>query len=169
MHDKNFFELFGLPVAFSIDADQLLKVYRTLQRQFHPDRFVSASAQEQRIALQYATTINEAYQQLKSPLPRAQYLLQLVGIQQHDHTMRQDTAFLFQQMEWRETLASTKTKAGLVVLLTDTRAAFDQYQQEFTQWFEQQQYNEAQHAVDKLQFVSKFEQELRAKEASIPE
>jgi molecular chaperone HscB len=169
LQDKNYFELFGLPSVFSIDAHQLQQTYRALQRQFHPDRFVNASAQEQRIALQYATTINEAYQQLKTPLPRAQYLLQLAGLQQGDHTMRQDPIFLFQQMEWREALSAAKNKAELIDLLQNTRLSAGAYEAEFSQLYEQENYTEAQHVLDKLQFVTKFEKELQAKAASFPE
>ena len=78
---QNHFELFGLPVAFDIDSQQLAERYRELQRTLHPDRYASASAQEQRLAVQYSGLVNEAYSTLNRPLSRALYLLGLAGVQ----------------------------------------------------------------------------------------
>jgi molecular chaperone HscB len=48
--------------------------YRDVQNQVHPDRFVNATDAEKRVAMQWATRANEAYQTLKNPQKRAQYL-----------------------------------------------------------------------------------------------
>ena len=69
---KNFFELFALPVSYEIDNNALRERYRELQRSVHPDRYANASAQEQRLAMQGSTFINEAFETLKDPLWRAQ-------------------------------------------------------------------------------------------------
>lgn len=158
---KNYFEIFGLPVSFDVDTGRLAELYRQLQRQFHPDRYASASDHEKRMALQYSTYINEAYECLKSPLARAQYLMELAGFSQKNHTMQNDTVFLLQQMEWREQLDSLQTSAELDVLLKNTQAAAQEYLQQFDAAYQQKKYAEAQKNIDKMQFVSKFEKELR--------
>lgn len=158
---QNYFELFGLSLAYFIDNDKLTQAYLALQRRFHPDRYASSSAQEQRIALQYATTINEAYQCLKSPLLRAQYMLELAGIVQKDHTMQADSEFLMQQIEWREQLDSSgKDVTRLNYLLQQTGQIYRSLQQQFADYYADKNYSAAQHIVDKMHFVSKFEQEL---------
>ncbi len=102
---QNFFELFGLPVRYSIDNQMLAQAYQQLQRQYHPDRFVSADAQQQRESLQIATYANEGYQTLKQDTARARYLLQLQGIDTLDESNTAMPAdFLMLQMEWREAL-----------------------------------------------------------------
>ncbi len=101
----NHFALFGLPERFALDADALDRAYRDLQSHVHPDRFASASAVEQRVALQWATRANEAYRVLRDPLRRATYLCALRGEDPASETsspMPQD--FLVQQLEWREAL-----------------------------------------------------------------
>ncbi len=109
---KNYFELFGLPVDFKIDAADLAQRYRDLQRAVHPDRYAAASDQERRLSLQGASQVNEAYKTLKDPLLRARYLLELKGIAVDEgSTNTADTAFLMEQMEWREELAETKQHA----------------------------------------------------------
>ena len=102
---ENHFELFGLPARFSLDLASLERSFREVQSRVHPDRFVNQSDAERRVAMQWATRANEAYQTLKSPLNRARYLCELAGI---DLGMERNTAmspgFLMQQMEWREEL-----------------------------------------------------------------
>ena len=54
------FSLFGLEPRFALDAEQLVRAYRTVQSHVHPDRYAGAGAAEQRAALQWATQVNEA-------------------------------------------------------------------------------------------------------------
>ena len=102
---QNHFELFGLPAVFALDAGALEQRYRQLQREVHPDRFATATDSERRLSMQLATRVNEAYRTLRSPLPRARYLLELAGV---DVAAECNTAmpadFLMEQMEWREGL-----------------------------------------------------------------
>ena len=70
---SNYFEIFGLPVSYQIDLALLADRYHDMQKEFHPDRYAGKPAQEQRLAVQYASIINQAYSDLKSPLCRAQY------------------------------------------------------------------------------------------------
>ena len=69
------FDLFHLPAQFALDASALDHAYRTVQAQVHPDRFAAAGDAQKRIAMQWATRTNEAYQTLRDPLKRATYLL----------------------------------------------------------------------------------------------
>ncbi|MFT5837870.1 MAG: molecular chaperone HscB [Flavobacteriales bacterium] len=102
----NYFELFNIPVSFDVDLSVLPQTYQQLQRLTHPDKFASGSEQEKLVAIQKNAQVNDAYSILKSPLSRAEYLLSLRGIDlQHEQQTIKDTAFLMQQMEWREELA----------------------------------------------------------------
>ena len=105
----NYFELFDLPVDFQVDLAQLSSCYQTLQKTVHPDKFAHASEQEQRIAVQKSAHINDAYQTLRNPLQRAEYLLVERGLdmpnEQHSFS---DNSFLMRQMELREMLAEVK-------------------------------------------------------------
>ena len=65
------FSLFELPASFRLDAALLDRRYLEMQSRVHPDRFASAGDAERRLSLQWATRVNEAYQTLKKPLPRA--------------------------------------------------------------------------------------------------
>lgn len=100
---QNHFELFQLPQKFNVDRALLDTAYREVQSQVHPDKFVRANDAEKRVAMQWATRANEAYQTLKNPLKRAAYLCQLNGVDlQTESNTSMPSAFLMQQMEWRE-------------------------------------------------------------------
>lgn len=114
---QDHFALFGLPRSQGLDAVQLESVYRDLQARVHPDRHAHLSDAEQRVAMQWATRVNEAYLTLKDPLRRARYLLELAG---HDVRLETNTAmpmeFLMAQMELRETVAEAKSDGDVDAL-----------------------------------------------------
>jgi len=100
---QNHFQLFNLPQRFALGAAALDAAYHEVQNQTHPDRFAHAGAAEKRVAMQWATRANEAYQTLKNPLSRAAYLCELNGVDlQTESNTAMPGAFLMQQMEWRE-------------------------------------------------------------------
>ena len=78
-HFANFFDLFGLPASYALDARALDRAYRALQAEVHPDRHANAGDAERRASMQWATRANEAYATLRDPLKRARYLLEIEG------------------------------------------------------------------------------------------
>jgi molecular chaperone HscB len=112
------FALFGLSKRFRLDRTALDSAWRDLQTRVHPDRFAAGSDAEKRVALQWASRVNEAYRVLRSPLQRARYLCEIAG---HDVQAESNTAmapaFLMQQMEWREALEEARA--------TGSQDAFD--------------------------------------------
>ena len=105
----DYFQLFGLDNKFVVDLAVLSEVYQKLQKSVHPDRYAHASSQEQLMAVQKSATINEAYQTLKNPLKRAEYMLKLRGTDMpSEQASFGDTSFLMRQMELREMLAEVK-------------------------------------------------------------
>ncbi|MFC5513369.1 Fe-S protein assembly co-chaperone HscB [Massilia jejuensis] len=106
---QNHFALFGLPARFDVDMDALDKAYRDVQGRVHPDKFVNALDAEKRVAMQWATRANEAYQTLKNPQKRARYLCELNGVDlQTESNTAMPMAFLMQQMAWREELGDAR-------------------------------------------------------------
>jgi molecular chaperone HscB len=101
----NYFELFQIPISLNLDTAQLAVRYRELQRQFHPDNVAAQADAIKLEAMQQSVEINSAYNTLKLPLARAEYILVLQGIDlRHEQQTVKDTAFLMEQLEWREEL-----------------------------------------------------------------
>ncbi|MBT5411322.1 Fe-S protein assembly co-chaperone HscB [Methylophilaceae bacterium] len=98
---QNYFEIFGLPMAYLIDSDSLNKNYRLIQKSVHPDRFISATEVEKQQSLIKSTQVNDAYQTLKDPVKRAAYL---IGLHYDQDETSLPPEFLMQQMEWEEEL-----------------------------------------------------------------
>ncbi|TMM45983.1 co-chaperone HscB [Colwellia ponticola] len=118
----NYFQLFGIEASFDVDIQQLSSSYQTLQKSVHPDKFVHASEQDQRIAVQKSAHINDAYQTLKNPLLRAEYILIERGIDMpnEQHTFG-DTSFLMHQMELREMLEDVKSSGDVDAALLEVQ------------------------------------------------
>lgn len=116
---QNHFTLFQLPQQFSIDLTQLDAAYRDVQSQVHPDKFVRANDAEKRVAMQWATRANEAYQTLKNPIKRATYLCELHGVDlQTESNTSMPVEFLMQQMEWREAFDDARHANNHAAMIT---------------------------------------------------
>lgn len=118
------FQLFGLPPTQAQDRAAIDARWKALQAEVHPDRFASEGAAAQRVAMQWAMRVNEAYQRLKDPLKRAAYLCELRGAPVRAETNTQmPAAFLMQQMAWREALDDAHSEAALEALDDDAARA----------------------------------------------
>jgi molecular chaperone HscB len=81
-----YFELFGLPAAYELDPDALRQQYLVISRNIHPDRFANESPEASQLAMRLSAQVNQAYQILRDPCLRAEYLLELMGGQKaHEH------------------------------------------------------------------------------------
>jgi molecular chaperone HscB len=169
---RNYFQLFGLPVDFSLDLAQLGVRYRQLQRELHPDRYAGASAHEQRLAVQYSALINEAYAVLRKPLSRALYLLELSGMSREGIAGQHiDGGFLITQMELREKLESMEglinPEAALEHLVTEISEDIMVLQNQFSEAYSAQKMTPAASACVKMQYLDKLLQEAEQIESRL--
>ena len=161
---SQYFTLFQLEPAFDIDAENLEQTYRALAARFHPDKFASASAFEQKQAVMMSSAINDAYRTLKNPIDRAAYLLKTLGIDADapEHTSFAPD-FLMQQMEWRETLMEARAESDLKTLenLNDKiRAEQEKLFCDLKQSFARQDYDTAAQQVRQGRFLDKLRNEI---------
>lgn len=166
---NNYFEIFGLPVSYQVDLGLLSERYREMQREFHPDRYASKPAQEQRLAVQYAVVINQAFSELQSPLLRAQYLLNLNNIESEgDAQITRDPLFLMQQIELREKLSDVAQSSDAFSMLEEVaeeaESEYTALQKVFDQQYSQSQFQEALETIAKMQFFSKLLVEIEQRE-----
>lgn len=75
----DYFALFERPRHLILDTSKLEKDFYRLSRQWHPDRFARANAEEKQRSLEMTSQLNDAYRALKDPIARTEYLLALEG------------------------------------------------------------------------------------------
>ena len=63
-----------------VDRPELERAYRERSLRLHPDRAGKDDPRERRLALERTALLNEAYKTLRTPEPRAFYLLKLHGM-----------------------------------------------------------------------------------------
>jgi molecular chaperone HscB len=108
---KNYFDLFDLPIAFSVDSTRLSERYRTLidsgQTPFYRDEGRASVFAPVRPQIE----IELAYRTLVDPLTRAAYLVDLLDDQRDSTDGRSRLGFdLMAEMELRESLAETSNR-----------------------------------------------------------
>jgi Fe-S protein assembly co-chaperone HscB len=156
----DYFTLFGLPAGYEIDTQALAARFQDLQRQYHPDKFASGTQAEQLAAVQHSATINQAWQTLRNPLSRAEYLLSRHGfdLSSEQHTVR-DTAFLMEQLELREELdeiEQAKDEARLERFIQRVKGMFDTRHQQMVDQLNHETWDVAADSVRKLRFLDKL-------------
>ncbi len=161
--------MFGLPPSFELDTTALEQAYRQVQQQVHPDKFATASEAEKRVAMQWATLANEAYQTLKSPLKRARYLCELHGVDlQLESNTAMPAAFLMQQMAWREQLEQANGQAApLNQLALDFQQSRQQCMAEATHLLGQRNYWASAEKLRQWIFIDKLISEVIDAQAQV--
>ena len=161
---QNHFDLFHLPQSFSIDTAALDAAYHEVQNQVHPDKFSTATDAEKRVAMQWATRANEAYETLKSPFKRAAYLCELNGVDlQTESNTAMPRDFLMHQMEWREALEDAKAVkdiGALEKLDDDLRIARKDEIAQIGKLLDENDFLQAAQGVRQLMFLEKFKEEI---------
>jgi len=159
----NFFTLLQLPEAFVIDLETLHQNYQSIQKDIHPDRFATFDDEAKLESIKKTAQVNDAYQTLKSPIRRAEHLLQLKGINIHDEkytAVPQD--FLMQQMEWREELETHKLdKVALEKLAQNIQKNKNDMMNQLPSFFDDKNHlNDAIRVTRELNFIEKIEQHI---------
>lgn len=167
----DYFTLFGLTPGYVVDTQQLATRYQELQRQFHPDKYASRSQAEQLLAVNQSATINQAWQTLRHPLLRAEYLLLLNGfdLANEQHTVR-DTAFLMEQLELREELDSIEQSADITALEAFASKVTTMIQSRSTRMVQELdglQWEQAADTVRKLRFLDKLQHHIEQLEEKL--
>ena len=106
------------------------------------------------MALQWATFANEAFDTLKSPVNRAQYLLQLHApeLAEQEARVPLPPAFLMRQMEWREALEEGQSDSVRSEVLAEHEQALAQLSEHSAA----HNWNGVAQTLAKYQFIENF-------------
>lgn len=160
--DSDDFELFGLPRRQAVDRAQLDARWKALQAEVHPDRFAAEGGAAQRVAMQWAVRVNEAYARLKDPLKRAAYLCELHGAAiEAENNTAMPAGFLMHQLQWREALDEADGTAAVEALNDEVLAWRREALAELERTLdERRDWPAGAQQVRALMFVERFAQDL---------
>ncbi len=164
----NFFSLFELPLSSEVDVVLLEQRYKQLQAQLHPDRHLHSEGGSKLAAIQQASMLNDAFATLKSPLRRAEHLLQLKGIDTSIYVQADlDKDFLLAQLKLREELEELQVQAQPEALASLQKSVEKQLAviwTKFSALYAGSHYQKAHLAFRELQFLHKLIDEIREAE-----
>lgn len=154
---KNYFDLFELNHTFDLDLEALDQAYQLIQSNIHPDRFAKGSDMDRRLATQYSSLVNDAYETLSLPLKRAIYLLKEKGIDIDEQSSSQlSTKFLMKQLELREAMENIEDKETISNHLDqDIQHAI----KKISTHFQQNNFQNIKENIQELQFLTKLRDE----------
>lgn len=156
----NPFKVFNLPVDFALDLQQLSKMYIELQKNYHPDKFINSSKEEQLKALNLTTEINQAYKILQNPTTRALAIVELALGEQETKSVF-DTEFLLEQLNQRERLEDNATDLDyLDEFLEEAEQQKQSYLATVQEAIKKQDWQETNKIIARLQFCDKLLSEI---------
>lgn len=152
---QNFFEIFSLPIKFSLDLDALEAKYFAFQKQFHPD---TAGIAE----IENSILVNEAYEVLQNPLRRAAHILQLNGIdvEKDSLALKPDMATLEQVLEIQEKIPQLDI-AEIVTLKTELNSEIKILLEKTAERLDNKDFSAAAQFLIKAKYFDKTLRDLR--------
>ncbi len=157
------FARLGLRQAYDLELADLERQYFGFQRRFHPDRFARKSATEKAHSLQHATSLNEAYETLKSALGRARYLLTLLGHPVPDPARTtSDPALLQEALELRQALAEAEDEASVAAVASEAEARIEDCRKALSAAFATDDLDTASELTLRLTYLDKLLSEAKA-------
>lgn len=98
----NYYELFGLKEAPTVDKNIISKKYIELQKKFHPDFYTKDNEADKEFAMEQSAGINKGYKIFTNKHNTIEYFLKLKGIITADEKVNLPHDFLMEMMELNE-------------------------------------------------------------------
>ncbi|WP_416438567.1 Fe-S protein assembly co-chaperone HscB [Phnomibacter sp. MR] len=118
----NYFELFDIPVSFTVNKAALTRIYVRLQKQYHPDFFGQESVEAQDKAMEMSSLINQAWKTFQTEDATIKYVLQLHGILEDEEKFSLPPAFLMEVMELNEMRMDGADAASITARVDELQA-----------------------------------------------
>ncbi|KAJ1342528.1 Fe-S protein assembly co-chaperone HscB [Batrachochytrium salamandrivorans] len=148
--------------GFEIDLIELKQRFR-LQQMLHPDNFSTKSLEERTLSEEQSTLVNKAYQVLRDPLFRAQYLLQIHGIVFEESISTDNSGFLLEIMEIQEEVEDAENDTSkLATFRTESRMAT--VEKQIASYFNKRDLEGAKLSVIQMQYLRTIDTLIKEKE-----
>ncbi|MEO5337004.1 MAG: Fe-S protein assembly co-chaperone HscB [Magnetospirillum sp. WYHS-4] len=163
------FARLSVEARYELDLAELDRRYFALQRRLHPDRFATRTPRERALSQQQATSLNEAYETLKDPLRRADYLVHLkgAGVLPEGCDLIADPVVLMEAMEMRERLGETESPAEVDAIADETSRDMRNCVDELRSAFAANELATACRLTTRLKYLTKLAGEVKARRARL--
>jgi molecular chaperone HscB len=132
---QNHFDRLGLPRRFALDSAELERRYLASSRAIHPDYHAGGSTAGLAASLDLSAALNEAYNTLKDPFARAEYLLTLEGGPSASDHKQMPHAFLAEMLDLREQIEEARAAGQTDRLAVEFAGREAALREEITQLF----------------------------------
>lgn len=157
--DINFFETLEAGLGenaaepiYDIDVRKLRMSFLRKQQQVHPDSYAQKSSEEYQLAQTQSSYLNKAYNTLKEPLARAQYMLALNGVEISESESLEDPELLMEVMEIREQMEEAESEDDIEKLKVENNEKIHQTADQLTHAFKSNNLEEAKELTVQLQY-----------------
>ena len=162
------FRILGLEQTFTIPQNELKAKYKHLMKEFHPDRYATATKEVSDQKASMATDVTRAYGVVGDPLLRALHLLELHGtpIEELNDQSIIDHALLFEVMEIREQIEDASSDEELRPILQSSLKKKDELINQLAEAFREGRIDDAKRITAKLQYWARIEETIVGKMTS---
>ncbi len=108
----DYFDIFRLDHRYDLDEAELKRRFLAISRNMHPDAFSRNSETMQKLAMKLSAELNEAYDTLRDPVSRAEYLLLQIGGESGRADKSVPSDFLAEIMTLREEISEVKESSN---------------------------------------------------------
>ena len=153
----NYFEFYGIPISFKVDAGVLKKIFYANSKKYHPDFFTLESDEKQAEILELSTLNTEAYKTLSDFDKRMKYILDLKGVMAAEGENKLPQDFLMDMMDINEAIMELEFDFDETIYhkaLTDAQHIENQIFKEVEPILDS--YDEAVTPLSQLEEVKKF-------------
>ena len=121
----NYFEFYGIPESFTLDAGRLKKKFYEFSKKYHPDFHANENDDKQQEILELSTLNNKAYQTLSDPYKRLEYILKSHELLLEGAKPQLPADFLMEMMDINERLMELENAEQLGHLTNEVLAVED--------------------------------------------
>ncbi|KAH3687135.1 hypothetical protein WICPIJ_001890 [Wickerhamomyces pijperi] len=166
LQSQNYFELFpntfkdsSLKHQFKVDLRKLRKEYRSLQAIHHPDK--THNVEEQAQEENFSNLLNQAYNQLKTPLTRSQYILKTQGIDITKDDNIIDDDILMEILSVNEQLESIGTESELKKLQMENDEKINGILEQLEHCYDKNDLKQALHLTVNLKYFENIKKSIK--------
>eukprot|EP00055_Hartaetosiga_balthica_P013351 m.68196 g.68196 ORF g.68196 m.68196 type:complete len:257 (+) comp8239_c0_seq1:126-896(+) len=159
----SYFQLLDIPQGFDINGDGLETKFYDTMKLLHPDKFGMEPKDVQDAAAETAAILNNAFSTMRSPLKRAEYLLELNGVGLTDESRMEFPSVIMQIMEMNEKVDGCNDEEKLESFDEDIEEKRDAILVQLSTAFKKKDFPQAKEHTIMYKYLGRVQEQIRNK------